>query len=77
MSKVKVKLKKTMLLQNDDGDYFCLGCRQVYGVILPDRVLSPSTQPKFCPYCGAEVERIFELGEEDTCFEDSWIEVIA
>lgn len=77
MRKVEVKLNRTVLLQNRDGDYFCLGCRKEFGVISTDNDIGFCDIPYCCPCCGAVVHKVIMLNDEEDSFYDSWIEVVA
>lgn len=75
MRKVKVKLTRTVLLQNSEGDYFCLGCRNEFGVISTDNDIGYCGDPYSCPCCGAVVHEVINLDEDETTFYDSWIKI--
>lgn len=77
MKKVEVKLNRTILLQDREGDYFCLGCKREFGVISTDNDIGFCGTPYCCPCCGAVVHSVIELDEDESSFYDSWIAVSA
>lgn len=55
MSK-KIRLKKTAMFQDSEGDCLCIACGANFGVIGTYNEL-PIASDKFCPNCGAEAVR--------------------